>query len=252
MEQNLNAETELDNQQQLQQPDEAKSAINFATIFTAVVLNWKWFVLSIVICLGLAAVYLRYATPIYQVSAKLLIKDNDQNSPNSANKNAMLNSATLGLISNSNGFDNEMEILTSHSLALQVVKDMKIYVDYYFVGKVKDELLYRQQTGFHCFIHSCPLFGVSRRSLAAQISGTPYFTGSNARRTSSPSDLVTRRRSNHGCSMEDVARSARYGADRIDGKDTGSPSRFTDSAPMSSRVCVRTSRRVSRFRTACI
>lgn len=145
MEQNLNAETELDNQQQLQQPDEAKSAINFATIFTAVVLNWKWFVLSIVICLGLAAVYLRYATPIYQVSAKLLIKDNDQNSPNSANKNAMLNSATLGLISNSNGFDNEMEILTSHSLALQVVKDMKIYVDYYFVGKVKDELLYRQQ-----------------------------------------------------------------------------------------------------------
>nr|WP_235899250.1 tyrosine-protein kinase [Hallella mizrahii] len=127
------------------QPEGAGNAINFATIFTAVVLNWKWFVLSIVICLGLAAVYLRYATPIYQVSAKLLIKDNDQNSPNSANKNAMLNSATLGLISNSNGFDNEMEILTSHSLALQVVKDMKIYVDYYFVGKVKDELLYRQQ-----------------------------------------------------------------------------------------------------------
>lgn len=145
MEQNLNAETELDNQQQLQQPDEAKSAINFATIFTAVVLNWKWFVLSIIICMGLAATYLRYATPIYQVSAKLLIKDNNQDSPNSANKSAMLNSATLGLISNSNGFDNEMEILTSHSLALQVVKDMKIYVDYYFVGKVKDELLYRQQ-----------------------------------------------------------------------------------------------------------
>lgn len=145
MEQNLNAETELDNQQQLQQPDEAKSAINFATIFTAVVLNWKCFVLSIIICMGLAATYLRYATPIYQVSAKLLIKDNNQDSPNSANKSAMLNSATLGLISNSNGFDNEMEILTSHSLALQVVKDMKIYVDYYFVGKVKDELLYRQQ-----------------------------------------------------------------------------------------------------------
>lgn len=146
MEQNLNTETELENQQQqMQQPEGTGNAINFATIFTAVVLNWKWFVLSIVICLGLAAVYLRYATPIYQVSAKLLIKDNDQNSPNSANKNAMLNSATLGLISNSNGFDNEMEILTSHSLALQVVKDMKIYVDYYFVGKVKDELLYRQQ-----------------------------------------------------------------------------------------------------------
>lgn len=146
MEQNLNAETELENQQQpLPQPETTGTTVNFATIFTAVVLNWKWFVLSIVICMGLAAVYLRYATPIYQVSAKLLIKDNDENSPNSANKNAMLNTATLGLISNSNGFDNEMEILTSHSLALQVVKGMKIYVDYYYVGKVKDELLYKQQ-----------------------------------------------------------------------------------------------------------
>lgn len=71
MEQNLNTETELENQQQqMQQPEGTGNAINFATIFTAVVLNWKWFVLSIVICLGLAAVYLRYATPIYQVSAK--------------------------------------------------------------------------------------------------------------------------------------------------------------------------------------
>lgn len=138
MEQNLNAEPEIT---ATTQPEETRSTFSFANIYTAVILNWKWFVLSLIICIGLAAVYLRYTTPIYQASAKLLIKDNDQNGGGrSAN---MLNSATLGMISNSNGFDNELEILTSHSLAQQAVRDLKLYVNYYHVGKVKDVLMYK-------------------------------------------------------------------------------------------------------------
>ena len=140
MEQNLNAEPEIT---ATTQPEETRSTFSFANIYTAVILNWKWFVLSLIICIGLAAVYLRYTTPIYQASAKLLIKDNDQNGGGrSAN---MLNSATPGMISNSNGFDNELEILTSHSLAQQAVRDLKLYVNYYHVGKVKDVLMYKTQ-----------------------------------------------------------------------------------------------------------
>lgn len=140
MEQNLNAEPEIT---ATVQPEETRSTFSFANIYTAVILNWKWFVLSLIICIGLAAVYLRYTTPIYQASAKLLIKDNDQNGGGrSAN---MLNTATLGMISNSNGFDNEMEILTSHSLAQQAVRDLKLYVNYYHVGKVKEVLMYKTQ-----------------------------------------------------------------------------------------------------------
>jgi hypothetical protein len=40
---------------------------------------------------------------------------------------------------------NEMEILTSHSLAQQAVRDLKLYTNYYQVGKVKDILLYGNQ-----------------------------------------------------------------------------------------------------------
>lgn len=139
MEQNLNAEPlNATNEQQ----EEQKSSFNFAAIYTTLILNWKWFVLSLIICMGTAAIYLRYVTPIYQASAKLLIKDNDQNT---SSRNTMLNSATLGMISNSNGFDNEMEILTSHSLAQQVVRDLKLYVNYYREGKVKDRLMYKDQ-----------------------------------------------------------------------------------------------------------
>lgn len=123
--------------------EEERSSFDFATIYTTLILNWKWFVLSLIICLGLAAIYLRYKTPIYESTAKMLIKDNDQGRYRGTNN--MLNTSTLGMISNSNGIDNEMEILTSHSLAQQTVRDMKLYVDYYSVGKVKDLILYKNQ-----------------------------------------------------------------------------------------------------------
>ena len=54
---------------------EEKSAIDFQLIYSTVILNWKWFVLSIIICLGCSYLYLRYKSPVYATSAKLLIKD---------------------------------------------------------------------------------------------------------------------------------------------------------------------------------
>ena len=70
---------------------EEQSAFDFAAIYTTIILNWKWFALSLIICLGVAAIYLRYTTPIYQAYAKLLIKDNEGNS----SRNNMLNTSTL-------------------------------------------------------------------------------------------------------------------------------------------------------------
>ncbi len=119
------------------------SSFNFQDIYTALILNWKWFILSLIIFLGAAAIYLRYATPIYQATAKLLIKDEDNNSR--MGKNALLNSNNLGLISNSTGIDNEMVILGSSTLAEQAVKDLKLYVIYTTKGRVKTSLVYNNQ-----------------------------------------------------------------------------------------------------------
>ena len=118
---------------------EGKSSFDFAQIYKAVILNWKWFVLSLIICLGIAAIYLRYTTPIYQATAKFLIKDDNNNQRGNSLKNA----TNLGFISNSNGIDNEMEILKSRSLAEQTVRDLKPYVSYYTEGRVKDVILYK-------------------------------------------------------------------------------------------------------------
>lgn len=140
MEENKNLEMESI------QENEEKSSFDFATIYTALILNWKWFVLSLIICMGAAHIYLRYATPIYQSAAKLLIKD-DEGSSSSSFKggNSIMSATNLGIISNSNGIDNEMEILKSRTLAQQTVYDLKLYVNYRHEGKLKDHVLYGDQ-----------------------------------------------------------------------------------------------------------
>ena len=123
------------------QENEEKSNFDFAVIYTTLILNWKWFVLSLIICLGAAHIYLRYAPPIYQAAAKLLIKEEQ----NGRRGNSIQSSANLGIISNSNGIDNEMEILKSRTLAQQAVYDLKLYTTYRHEGRIKDHLIYGEQ-----------------------------------------------------------------------------------------------------------
>ena len=123
------------------QENEEKSNFDFAVIYTTLILIWKWFVLSLIICLGAAHIYLRYATPIYQAAAKLLIKEEQ----NGRRGNSIQSSANLGIISNSNGIDNEMEILKSRTLAQQAVYDLKLYTTYRHEGRIKDHLIYGEQ-----------------------------------------------------------------------------------------------------------
>lgn len=122
---------------------EETSSINFQTIYTAVILHWKWFVLSLIICMGCAMIYLRYKTPVYQAYAKLLIKDDD--SRGRGGKSGVLTTSNLGIMSNSTGIDNEMEFLSSLSIAQQAVRNLKLYVNYSLEGKVKDHLIYNSE-----------------------------------------------------------------------------------------------------------
>ena len=127
------------------QEQEEKSAIDFQLIYSTVILNWKWFVLSLIVCLGLGYMYLKYKTPSFQTTTKVLIKDDDDSKRRGMGSSMIQNAANLGFISNSNGIDNEIEILSAHDLAQQAVYDMKAYVSYYHKGTFKDPLVYKEQ-----------------------------------------------------------------------------------------------------------
>ncbi len=102
----------------------------------------KWFVFSVLICLGLAQAYLRYTTPISRVSAKMLIKEEERTR---TSRNALQSATNLGTISNSTGLFNEIEIIKSHDLAEAAVRDLKLYVNYNTDGRIKNLILYGNQ-----------------------------------------------------------------------------------------------------------
>ena len=133
----------IDEGQELSDLQEEQSVFSFQNLYAMVVLNWQWFLLSVFICLCGALIYLRYATPSYQVSSKMLIKDEDNR--RSSTNQMLSNMQDLGIITNSAGIENEIEILKSRILAHDAVKDLKLYVQYYVFGRLSKSLVYNTQ-----------------------------------------------------------------------------------------------------------
>lgn len=129
--------------QDLSDLQDDQSVFSFQNLFAMLVLNWQWFFLSLFICLCGAFIYLRYATKTYQVSAKMLIKDED-NTPRRSNK-MLANMQELGMMTNSAGIENEMEILQSRILARDAVLDLKLYTQYALAGRFTNHLVYNTQ-----------------------------------------------------------------------------------------------------------
>ena len=121
--------------------EEGTSSFNFQKIYTMFILNWKWFLLSLIICLGASYLYLRYTTPVYSTVAKLLVKDDGT----SSRRNRLSDMSNLGTISNNYGLENEMEILKTRTLAAEAVRDLKLYVTYWHKGRIKNRIMYRDQ-----------------------------------------------------------------------------------------------------------
>ena len=125
--------------------DERKEAsFSFQKIFAHLVLNWQWYLLSLIICLGAAYIYLRYAQPIYRVSARMLVKDEDKKTKTSI-RQILPNMEDFGFMNSSNGFDNEIEILQSPVTVQDAVKRLKLYTDYQLDGRIRKQLLYANQ-----------------------------------------------------------------------------------------------------------
>ncbi|MBR6698441.1 MAG: polysaccharide biosynthesis tyrosine autokinase [Bacteroidaceae bacterium] len=123
----------------LQKEEEGNGLFSLKSIWTLFYQNWYWVLLSVIVCLCFAVVYLRYKAPVYSVSMKVLIKDSEQNKRSFSG----MGLDEMGLLSSSNGFDNELEILTSATVATRVVKRLKLYVTYSIEGSVVDTELYR-------------------------------------------------------------------------------------------------------------
>ena len=106
--------------------EEYEQPIDFAGFFFRYITYWKWFLASLILCLLFAEIYLKIATPEYETTTSVLLKD-DLKGDGTAEMNAFKD---MGLLSVKNNVDNELEVLNKSILVEQVVRELGIYSKY--------------------------------------------------------------------------------------------------------------------------
>jgi tyrosine-protein kinase Etk/Wzc len=106
--------------------EEFERPIDFPGIFIKYISYWKWFIVSLIMCLCIAFIYLKFALPDYEAGTAVLLKD-DQKGGGTAEMNAFKD---LGLFTQKNNVDNELEVLKTSTLVELVVRELGIYATY--------------------------------------------------------------------------------------------------------------------------
>ena len=117
---------EIVNESQCETEDEK---IDIQQLLFKYIIHWPWFVGAVLVCLIGAWIYLRMATPVYNISATVLIKD-DKKGGNTGSMVGLEELGLSGLISSSQNIDNELEVLRSKTLVKEVINLLNLYVSY--------------------------------------------------------------------------------------------------------------------------
>ena len=88
--------------------------------------NWPWFIVSILFFLTSTIIYLRYQVPVYNIKSTVLIKEQDNNK--NVGNNTLSTMQEFGMLSMTNNFDNELQILKSQTIVRKVISDLGLYI----------------------------------------------------------------------------------------------------------------------------
>lgn len=109
--------------------DQDEFTIDYQAIWQKCIKHWRWFAASVLACLIIAFIYLRYTAPMYNVTAGVLIQQKDsKGSLGGLSGGALGMLSGFGGISFSSSFDNELEIMQSRTLLKKAVTDLGLYI----------------------------------------------------------------------------------------------------------------------------
>ena len=133
-------------------PKKVSPMIDLKQLWTSFLINWHWFVVSVLVCLILTGLYLWFTPTKVTVIGKMEIIDKSKKGGGMSAGMAMLSNLPMGLgnalggsVGGSSGIDSEIEILRSNTLIRNVVKDLGIYTEYRLCNWGRKHLLYHDQ-----------------------------------------------------------------------------------------------------------
>lgn len=128
-------ESNVNNNPQNQQEE----AVQLKDLLYKCMSKWHWFVISAVLCLGVAVFYVLKTPPVYTRSAQILIKTNSRGRSISTEDGAF---SDLGLFNTNTNVYNEIKALSAKSSMLEVVKRLDLDMNYTTDGRFHENTLY--------------------------------------------------------------------------------------------------------------
>ena len=121
------------------QNQEQESSLNIKDLVYACLRRWKWFVLSVAICLFIAIVYILRFQPEYSRKAEVQIKEDNQRRSLSSSIEGMTD---FSLFQSKSSVYDEIKAFGARSTMTEVVRRLHLDIDYSTPGRFHENVLY--------------------------------------------------------------------------------------------------------------
>ena len=132
--------------------EEEAPLFDFKQLWMLFVLNWRWFIASVVACVMIAYIYSLFQPNDDVVMNKIQIMGNSKQSGGAAAASKVVSGALNALpvslgssIGGPNDLETEKEVLSSKPLIRKVVKDLGLYAEYRVGNWMRTNVLYKTQ-----------------------------------------------------------------------------------------------------------
>ena len=121
-------------------PNQAEDFIRLQDLLYLCLAKWRWFILSLVVTLGIATYYTLTTPNVYQRTASLMIKDESKAQGIGSDVASMF--SDMGMGNMKSNVNNELIAIQSPAVLLETGKRLKLDVDYAIDGRFHKEALY--------------------------------------------------------------------------------------------------------------
>ena len=135
--------------------------------------RWKWFVLSLVVTIGVATVYLLRTPAVYTRTASVLIKEDSKGKSVSSDLESF---SEFGLFQSSTNVNNELITFQSPALMTEVVKRLRLDMNYFVPGKFHRQVAYGLTLPVDVTINDLPENESAGFTLEVQPDGTLFLS----------------------------------------------------------------------------
>ncbi|QFZ55768.1 polysaccharide biosynthesis tyrosine autokinase [Oceanihabitans sp. IOP_32] len=102
--------------------------------------QWKWFLLSLFLCLSFSFFYLRYTSPKFAAYSKIMILDDAESSSGID----VFKDLSIFSEKEEAAIEDEIQVITSRSFMQNIVKTLKLNVQYFTKGRIYESELYKK------------------------------------------------------------------------------------------------------------